>query len=87
MEKLDSKIAVEKLYRLFGIGTLLICGGGTVNWTFLQQGVVDELSLVIAPCIYADVGINFWQSVSRGRRCPNISRSKRQRQESMKLVK
>lgn len=46
---LDSKIAVEKLYRLFGIDTLLICGGGKVNWTFLQQGVVDELSLVIAP--------------------------------------
>lgn len=48
-EMLDSQIAVEKLYQLFGIGTLLICGGGTVNWTFLQQGVVDELSLVIAP--------------------------------------
>lgn len=48
-EMLDSKIAVEKLYRLFGIDTLLICGGGTINWTFLQQGVVDELSLLIAP--------------------------------------
>ena len=46
---LDSKIAVEKLYRLFGIDTLLICGGGTINWTFLQQGAVDELSLLIAP--------------------------------------
>lgn len=48
-EMLDSRIAVEKLYRLFGIDTLLICGGGTVNWTFLQQGVVDELSLLLAP--------------------------------------
>lgn len=48
-EMLDSKLAVEKLYQLFGIDTLLICGGGTVNWTFLQQGVVDELSLLIAP--------------------------------------
>lgn len=48
-EMLDSKIAVEKLYRLFGIDTLLICGGGTINWTFLQQGAVDELSLLIAP--------------------------------------
>lgn len=46
---LDCNIAAEKLYRLFGIRTLLICGGGTVNWTFLQQGVVDELSLLIAP--------------------------------------
>lgn len=48
-DRLDSKIAAEKLYRLFGIDTMLICGGGTVNWTFLQQGVVDELSLLIAP--------------------------------------
>lgn len=46
---LDSKLAVEKLYQLFGIDTLLICGGGTINWTFLQQGVVDELSLLLAP--------------------------------------
>ncbi len=48
-DRLDSKIAAEKLYRLFGIDTMLICGGGTINWTFLQQGVVDELSLLIAP--------------------------------------
>lgn len=48
-EMLDSKLAVEKLYQLFGIDTLLICGGGTINWTFLQQGAVDELSLLLAP--------------------------------------
>ena len=48
-DMLDSKLAAEKLYRLFGIGTLLICGGGTINWTFLQQGAVDELSLLLAP--------------------------------------
>lgn len=48
-EMLDCGLAGEKLYQLFGIDTLLICGGGTINWTFLQQGVVDELSLLIAP--------------------------------------
>lgn len=48
-DMLDSKLAGEKLYRLFGIGTLLICGGGTINWTFLQQGAVDELSLLLVP--------------------------------------
>lgn len=48
-EKLDSRLAAKKLYQLFGIDTVLICGGGTVNWTFLQQGAVDELSLLIAP--------------------------------------
>lgn len=48
-EMLDSKVAAKKLYQLFGIDTLLICGGGTINRTFLQQGVVDELNLLIAP--------------------------------------
>lgn len=47
--ELDCTIAAEKLYSLFGIGMVLICGGGAVNWTFLQQGVVDELSLLLAP--------------------------------------
>lgn len=48
-EALDCKLAEEKLYRLFGIKTLIICGGGIVNWSFLQAGAVDELSLVLAP--------------------------------------
>lgn len=47
--ELDCKIAAEKLYSLFGIEMVLICGGGTINWTFMQQGVVDELSLLLAP--------------------------------------
>lgn len=47
-ETLDAKTASEKLYRFFGIDTMLSCGGGTVNWTFLQQGCVDELSLILA---------------------------------------
>ena len=40
--------------RLFRIDTILICGGGTVNWTFIQQGVVDELSLLLAPAADGD---------------------------------
>ncbi len=48
-DSLDCRAACEKLYRLFGIRTLLVCGGGTINWTFVQQGVADELSLLLAP--------------------------------------
>ena len=48
-EQLDCRIAAEKLKSLFGIEKVLICGGGTVNWTFLSQGVVDELSLLLSP--------------------------------------
>lgn len=48
-DSLDCEAAVKKLNQYFKIDTLLICGGGTVNWSFMQQGVVDELSLILAP--------------------------------------
>ncbi len=51
---LDCKAAAEKLKRLFMIETMLICGGGTVNWSFMQQGVVDELSLLLVPAADGD---------------------------------
>lgn len=47
--ELDCKVAMEKLHRLFHIEKLLICGGGVVDWTFLQAGMVDELSMVLSP--------------------------------------
>lgn len=47
-DQLDCQVAVEKLKTLFGIETLMLSGGGFINWSFLQAGVVDELSLVIA---------------------------------------
>ena len=46
--ELDCNLAMEKLYRLFHIEKLLLCGGGAANWTFLQAGMVDELSLVLS---------------------------------------
>lgn len=47
-EKLDCEAAMKKLYELFHIEKVLICGG-VVNWSFLQAGMVDELSLFLAP--------------------------------------
>lgn len=47
--ELDCEMAMEKLQRLFHIEKLLICGGGAADWTFLQAGMVDELSLVLSP--------------------------------------
>ncbi|MFU2319336.1 dihydrofolate reductase family protein [Rahnella sp. PCH160] len=48
-DHLDCRLTVEKLKSLFKIETLMLSGGGFINWSFLQAGVVDELSLVIAP--------------------------------------
>ena len=50
-EEIDLKLALNKLYRLFGIKKLLLEGGSIINGSFLRAGLVDELSLVVAPVI------------------------------------
>lgn len=55
-KKLDCEAAMKKLYELFHIEKLLICGGGIVNWSFLQAGMVDELSLFLAPATDGGLG-------------------------------
>lgn len=46
---LDCETAVKKLKKLFGIETLMLGGGGVLNWSFIQAGMCDEVSIVIAP--------------------------------------
>lgn len=48
-ESLDYKMAMEKLKTLFDIETLMLGGGGVLNWSFIQAGLCDELSIVMAP--------------------------------------
>lgn len=48
-DSLDYELALEKLKKLFGIETLMLGGGGVLNWSFIQAGLCDELSLVITP--------------------------------------
>ena len=39
---------LKKLKELFGIETLMLGGGGVLNWSFIQAGMCDEVSIVIA---------------------------------------
>ena len=48
-EEMDLALALEKLQSLFGIETLLLEGGSVINGAFACAGVIDELSLVVAP--------------------------------------
>jgi len=48
---LDLPLALEKLQRLFGIQTLLLEGGSSINGVFQRENVIDELSLVVAPLV------------------------------------
>lgn len=53
-DQLDCALAVQKLKSLFGIETLMVSGGGFINWSFLTAGLIDELSLLIAPVADGD---------------------------------
>ena len=48
-EALDYAVAMEKLKTLFGIELLMLGGGGVLNWSFIQAGMCDEVSVVLAP--------------------------------------
>ena len=45
---LDYALALTKLKELFGIETLMLGGGAALNWSFIQAGMCDEISVVIA---------------------------------------
>ncbi|MDO4314757.1 MAG: RibD family protein [Oscillospiraceae bacterium] len=45
---LDYALAMKKLKELFGIETLMLGGGAALNWSFIQAGMCDEVSVVIA---------------------------------------
>ncbi len=49
--EVDFALAVRKLKALFGIERLLVEGGGHINGSMLQAGVIDELSLLLAPAV------------------------------------
>ena len=44
-------LMLEKLSRCYGLKNLLLGGGGILNWNFLTQGLVDEISIVMAPVV------------------------------------
>ncbi len=48
---IDVELALFKLKKLIGCETLLLEGGSIINGAFERAGVVDELSLVVAPVI------------------------------------
>ena len=49
--EVDLGAALETLHREVGIRRLLLEGGGAANGALLQAGLIDELSLVIAPSV------------------------------------
>ena len=53
----DLHRAMDVLGDTFGIGTLLLEGGGTINGAFLKAGLIDEISVLLYPGIDGLAGV------------------------------
>jgi 2,5-diamino-6-(ribosylamino)-4(3H)-pyrimidinone 5'-phosphate reductase len=54
--KIDLARVLPKLGKSFGIETLLLEGGGTINGSFLEADLIDELSILVAPVADGSIG-------------------------------
>jgi|SRR5688572_3970233 2,5-diamino-6-(ribosylamino)-4(3H)-pyrimidinone 5'-phosphate reductase len=52
----DLALALRKIRSLFGIETLMLEGGGRINGSMMEEGLIDELSLLIAPVCDGRIG-------------------------------
>lgn len=50
-QELDCALALRKLKELFHIDRLLLAGGAVMNASLLQAGLIDELSVLVAPVV------------------------------------
>ena len=55
---IDLRLALKKLRRLFGVKRMTVQGGGITNGAFLNAGLLDELSLIVAPIADGEVGVS-----------------------------
>ena len=53
---IDCEILLRKLKMLFRIDRVLLAGGGVTNWSFAAKGLIDELSVILAPTADGDSG-------------------------------
>ena len=54
--RIDLRQVLRKLRARFGIRRLLLEGGGKINGSFLAAGLIDELSVLVAPVADGAVG-------------------------------
>jgi 2,5-diamino-6-(ribosylamino)-4(3H)-pyrimidinone 5'-phosphate reductase len=52
----DLAVALEKVGARFGVRTLMLEGGGRINGGMLRAGLIDEVSLLVAPVADGRVG-------------------------------
>lgn len=50
-ENVDFNLMLHKLHDIYGLNNLMLGGGGILNWSFLEAGLIDEISIVFAPVV------------------------------------
>ena len=77
------KLLLKKLLEK-KIKTILVEGGGTINWEFIKQNLFDELIITLSPCI---IGGNDAISFVQGQGFKRISNSPKLRLKLIKRLK
>jgi riboflavin biosynthesis pyrimidine reductase len=54
--EIDLRSALEKIGEQFGVRTLMLEGGGRINGGMLRAGLIDEVSVLVAPVVDARIG-------------------------------
>ena len=49
--EIDLRLALEKIHARFGVRTLMLEGGGKINGAMLRAGLIDEVSVLVAPVV------------------------------------
>jgi len=52
----DLPLALDRIGARFGVRTLMLEGGGGINGSMLRAGLVDEISVLVAPVVDGRVG-------------------------------
>ena len=50
-DRVDLRASLEELYSRYGVESIRVDSGGTLNGVLLREGLVDEISLLIHPCL------------------------------------
>jgi 2,5-diamino-6-(ribosylamino)-4(3H)-pyrimidinone 5'-phosphate reductase len=54
--EVDLPLALEKIGDRFGVRTLMLEGGGRINGGMLRAGLIDEVSVLVAPVVDGRIG-------------------------------
>ena len=55
-QTVDLPLALEKIGERLGVRTLMLEGGGGINGSMLKAGLIDEVSVIVAPVVDGRIG-------------------------------